>query len=269
METRLISFRRSKGSPSTRRSPGWSPWQAGPRQGAPPLATAKPATLFPSPEAYAAYTQLYALSVPPTPDLSEGQYLAARGLDLGLAAAHHARVLTDARLLEVDFGLLAAGGLVTKTNQLLFSRHRLLFFYFDGDHPVYLSGRDVTGQSTAKELSPIGRPCPLPYNGNALGSRGADPLYICEGCIDTLSAVQLGYRAIGVPGTCGFRREWIPLLRGVKQVRVLFDNDASGRQQGAELAAQLRLQGISAELFHPATGKDVNEHLNLQKGPVS
>jgi DNA primase len=235
------------------------------------LATAKAAASTLGPDACAAYSRLYALCVPPKLDLSEGQYLVARGLDLGLAAAHHARVLADVSLpLGIDSGLLEAGGLVSRSGEFLFKHHRLLFFYFDDDRPVYVCARDVTGQSTAKELSPVGLPCPLPYNRNTLLNNAIDTLYLCEGCIDTLSAVQLGYPAIGVPGTCGFRREWISLLRGAKHVRVLFDNDESGRRQGAELAAQLRLQGIPAELFHPATGKDVNEHLlNLQKGSIS
>ena len=31
---------------------------------------------------------------------------------------------------------------------------------------------------------------------------------ICEGCIDTLSALQLGLPAVGVPGVTGFQRGW-------------------------------------------------------------
>jgi DNA primase len=206
------------------------------------------------------------MTVPPSLDLPEGRYLAQRGLDLELAARHHVRVLSDLeRTQEVSPGLFDAGGLFSKDGWFLFHAHRLLFFFFQGDHPVYVCGRDVTGRSQAKELSPVGLHSPVPFNVNLLDGH-PDAVHICEGCIDTLSALQLGHPAIGVPGTCSFRQEWFPLLRGVKQARVLFDNDESGRRQGAELAAQLRLHGIPAELFHPATGKDMNDHLlNLQK----
>jgi DNA primase len=226
----------------------------------------RPAPAFrartPDPAAIEAYGQLYSLSVPPSLNSPEGQYLKQqRGLNLDLAIEHGVRAVAPSwALWQLDQQLLEAAGLLSKSGNFLFARHTLLFFYFDGDQPVYVSARDVTGEAHAKELSPSGLQCPVPYNANVLATN-PDTIYICEGPIDTLSAVQLGYSAIGVPGTNRFREEWFSLLRHVPHVRVLFDNDMAGQTRGAELRTQLCLHGIRAEAIHPAVGKDVNDLL--------
>lgn len=230
-----------------------------------PLTLPRPvsASQYPGPEALEVYAQLYSLAVPPAPGSPEGIYLMEkRGLKLDLAAACGLRTIPPSTVRACfDTERLCAAGLTSKRGDYLFRYHTLLLFYLDGTQPIYVSARDISGQASAKELSPAGLQCPLPYNHGVLLTDNLDTLYVCEGCLDTLSALQLGYPAIGVPGTSGFRSDWFPLLRGIRQIRVLFDNDESGRTQGAELAAQLRLHGIPAERFHPATGKDMNDHL--------
>src|SRR5207253_3033457 len=84
---------------------------------------------------------------------------------------------------------------------------------------------------------------------------------VCEGAIDALSATQLGYAAVGVPGVAGFRDDWFPLFRGVGRVTVLFDNDPAGRRQAAELRSRFRLRGIPADAQFPSRGKDLNDLL--------
>lgn len=224
----------------------------------------------PSPQAVEVYGELFRRSNPPTTDSPAGMYLAnQRGLNLDLAVAHGVRVPGLVPLGTLDDVALAAAGLLSRNGNFLFGQHPLWFFFLDGDRPVHVRARDITGESQVKELAPVGLPCSLPYNSNLLANP-RDEVYICEGCIDTLSALQLGYPAIGVPGTNGFRREWVHLLRNVGRVHVLFDNDESGRRQGAELRTLLRLHGINADLCHPAHGKDVNEMLlHLRQGAPS
>jgi hypothetical protein len=86
-------------------------------------------------------------------------------------------------------------------------------------------------------------------------------VYLCEGRIDTLSAVQLGLPAVGVPGVAGFRPGWFDRFRDVGAVRLLFDDDEAGRKQAAELRTQFRLRDIRADAYRPGGEKDVNDWL--------
>jgi len=221
-------------------------------------------------EAIEVYRRLYEAATPPSADSEEGIYLTEqRGLDLDVAAAHGVRVITNPWVFsQIDQQSLDSAGLLSRDGNFLFTNHRLLFFFLDGDRPVYMCGRDVTGRSRAKELSPARLQCPVPFNRNVLAT-DPDSVCICEGPIDTLSAVQLGHPAIGVPGTSGFCDEWFQLLRPVPCVKVLFDNDESGRREGAELRTQLCLRGIAAEAVSPALGKDVNDLLIRSNKEVS
>jgi len=240
--------------------PGDSVWETFAQQ-----ATPSP----PSSQALEVYNQLFQMSAPPDRQSLAGRYLVEqRGLDLDLVAAHGVRVLVGWSYAAIDSETLRVAGLLNRNNRYLFAGHPLLLFFMEGDRPVYVVARDITGTARAKELSPAGVQCPVPYNVNALagGSSGLDEVFVCEGPIDTLSAVQLGYRAIGVPGTTGFRDHWVDLLRGVRQVHVSFDNDRSGQRQGAELRARLQAHGIRADVVRPNHGNDINDLLRFQQG---
>jgi DNA primase len=212
------------------------------------------------------YSVLYELTYEIGPAMPAGQYLVGRGLDPDLANRHHATQMGDSDRLWEDllrrFGRprLAAAGLVSRSGRFLFSQHQLLFFYFDDGVPLFVQARDITGRSRCKELSLAGLHSPVPYNVDLLRQR-PDQIHLCEGCIDTLSALQLGYPAVGVPGVRGFRTEWFAHFKGVGHVVLLFDNDEAGLAQAAELRAQFRIRGIKADASHPSKVKDMNDLL--------
>jgi DNA primase len=212
------------------------------------------------------YARLYGLSQRLTGQSPGGVYLRGRGLDLDLVERHHVTELLDSRpvwdTLRTEFAddELRSAGLVSHRGRFLFGRHRLLFFTFGGGRPQFVQGRDVTGASPCKELSLAGVHSPTPYLGEVL-DQAPRRVLVCEGCIDTLSAAQLGYAAVGVPGVTGFREEWFRLFRGVGHVTVLFDDDDPGRRQAVELRARFRLRGVRADAGFPARGKDLNDLL--------
>ena len=107
---------------------------------------------------------------------------------------------------------------------------------------------------------------PAPFNADLL-AQGPDKVYICEGCVDTLSALQLGYPAVGIPVIVGFRTEWFDRFLGVKHVFILFDNDEAGRRHAAELRSQFRQRGVKADVYHPqgAGVKDMNDLLKQRR----
>jgi DNA primase len=200
------------------------------------------------------------------PNMPSGAYLRRRGIDLAVAnqlrATHLDRPSGLWDGLNHRFGLdrLRAAGLVSRSGRFLFARHELLFFYFDDGWPVYVQARDVTGTAGCKELSLAGLHSPVPYHVDLLRT-GPPRVYLCEGCIDTLSALQMGLPAVGVPGVTGFQKEWFDVFRQVGHVVVLFDNDEAGRRQAAELRSQFRLRGIKADALHPEGVNDMNELL--------
>jgi DNA primase len=225
-----------------------------------------PRNRTPDEQAVKVYTALWTKCFELRPTFDCAHYLRKRGLTLTLAKRHDVAALYDSRevwgeLID-EFGAdrLRAAGLMSESDRFLFAGHRLLFYYYDGDRPVYLQARDVTGRSQCKELSPAGLHSPVPYNVNLLREK-LDEVYVCEGCIDTLSALQMGYPAVGVPGVTGFRDEWFDRFRSVGQVYILFDNDAAGQRYAVELRAQFRMRGIRADVYHPRGVKDMNDLL--------
>jgi hypothetical protein len=67
---------------------------------------------------------------------------------------------------------------------------------------------------------------------------------LVEGPADMLAARSCGMPAIAVPGTHAWRSEWAPLLAG-RQVTVVMDCDAPGREAAARIATDLAGQGTA------------------------
>jgi len=218
-----------------------------------------------SERALRAFSALYEASEVVSPATTGGGYLARRGIDPDLAARHGVRELLpvwghDPILDCCSRDELDAAGLVLSSGRFLFARHHLLFFYLEGGKPVFIQARSTKANTDPKELNPKRFRCPVPYNVDVL-ERSPDEVWIAEGCIDTLSLVQMGYAAVGVPGVHGFRDEWLSRFDGVGQTIICFDNDGPGQQAAAELSTRFRLRGLRVKVRRPSHGSDVNEML--------
>lgn len=219
----------------------------------------------PTPRSKEIYARLFEITYSLGPRSPGGKYLAGRGINLDVSERCRVQALLPNKTWkelteEFDERELRAAGLVSHRGRFLFGNHHLLFFFFDDGRPEFVMARDITGTSSCKELSLAGLRSPVPYLSDSLRGR-PDRVLVCEGCVDTLSATQLGYAAVGVPGVTGFQDEWFSLFRGVGRVTILFDNDDAGRRQGAELRATFRMQGIKADAQFPTRGKDLNDLL--------
>src|SRR5438128_419033 len=84
---------------------------------------------------------------------SARRFLQRRGLDLELANRHRATQMGNAGKLwenlshRFELDRLRSAGLVSRSDNFLLARHRLLFFYFDDEWPAFVQARDVTGTS--------------------------------------------------------------------------------------------------------------------------
>lgn len=163
------------------------------------------------------------------------------------------------RALEAAFGrpALERAGFFNPAGHLRYYRHRLLFPYFDpAGRPVYLQARGIEDSVKPKELSMAG-PIPLPYNVRLLDGVPGQ-IYLCEGIIDTLTLLEQGFPAVGVPGAANFKPAWAALFRN-KSVHVAFDPDAPGENGAARAIELLHAEGVEARRLAPPTGLDLND----------
>jgi DNA primase len=154
---------------------------------------------------------------------------------------------------------LRESGLFNAEGHLRFYRHALLLPYFDAEgRPAYLQARALESETKPKELSLAG-PVPGPYNARLLDGKPGH-LYLCEGVIDTLTLLEAGFQAVGVPGAANFKPGWASLFRG-KSVYVAFDADAAGEAGAAKAMAMLAAEGVQVHRLEVPAGKDINEWL--------
>ena len=211
-------------------------------------------------------TYLFQLASLPTSENLGGQYLSSRKLNPELCGSLGVRYLEDpfrawaALSSEFTQADLKETGLVNNSGAFHFQEHPLMFFFLNNQVPVYFCGRSLQANPKIKELKPVGLSCPAPYQIDILQTPPAE-LFICEGLIDTLSAVQLGMPAIGAPGVNSFPEHWLELIPKATRIHVLFDKDRAGEDAAIKLRSWFRRFGFKADALVVPVGKDVNDFL--------
>lgn len=198
-----------------------------------------------------------------------GRYLAKRRIFKRTWDAQRLRMIDDyagiSRKLEAAFGLdvLVRMGYFNAAGHLRFYRHILLFPYYDiTGRATYMQARAIDTEAAGprgpmpKELSLSGH-IPMPYNARLLNGEPGQ-VFLCEGVIDTLTLLEQGFPAVGVPGAANFKAAWAPLFRN-KVVHVAFDPDGPGETGAAKAIERLQAMGIEARRLAPPTGKDLND----------
>ena len=161
-----------------------------------------------------------------------------------------------------DAGLLTTHSSLRDT-RFLFPPESLLFPFLEHGRVAYLQSRLIKSSDSTRKWRNLNRRTPRIYNVDALIDSTASTLDICEGVIDTLSAIELGRRAIGLMGI-GFTlsTEQCIRLRG-RQVNILLDWDRPGDTKSAEMKREMRRFGIvSTRKSRPSPrAHDLNEYL--------
>lgn len=168
-------------------------------------------------------------------------YLAARGIDAGVAAMYRLGCVVDPEVGHEDL------------------RGRLSIPYLTPAGVVDLRFRAL-GDQQPKYLSVAGS-APHLYNVGALW-RDSDYIAICEGELDALVLDGIvGIPALGVPGANNWKGHWARLLEDYRTVFVMCDGDDAGRDFGKALGRSVP----AARVIHLPTGQDVNS-LYLAQG---
>lgn len=192
-----------------------------------------------------------------------GRYLQKRRIFKRTWDGQRLRMIEDyagaSRALEDRFGkaALERAGFFNAAGHLRYYRHRLIFPYYDAaGKPVYMQARAIEEDAKPKELSMSG-PIPIPYNARLLDLHPGQ-IYLCEGIIDTLTLIEQGFPAVGVPGAANFKPAWAALFRN-KSVHVAFDPDAPGENGAARAIQLLEAEGVEARRLAPPRGLDLND----------
>lgn len=83
------------------------------------------------------------------------------------------------------------------------------------------------------------------------------PVYITEGEFDTISLVQAGFLAVGVPGATSFQPSWKWLFLGA-QVHLVFDGDEAGKKGAYAVARHLNHVAAEVVIHNLPDGEDCN-----------
>ena len=210
---------------------------------------------------------------------SSGQdYLLERGLSEQTISKYRIGQISDysvtLRFLLKTFGYqrVERAGLLTKQSTaqnmtFIFPAGSLLFPFIEKHHTAYLQVRLISNSGSRKKWRNLNHRRHRVYNVDALNCSKNTRFAICEGAIDTLSAIELGYSAIGLLGVSArLEKKHIDFLRG-KKVDVLFDWDLPGETRAKQLQEQLRRFGIASTRKHrPSCGvKDLNDYLRTTR----
>jgi DNA primase len=206
------------------------------------------------------------------PDEPARRYLRKRGISAATGVAAGLGFVwnyeaTGRKLREaLPLDELRACGLFNAKGNFVLWKHRLLLPFWLNGECLGLAARNISWQGPGdggKELT-ISNPV-VPFNADVLLAPTAE-VYICEGVIDCLSLMELGFPAVGVPGAGRFRPEWVPLFDEAKEIFVVFDNDSAGRQGTDRIAREFAKVGrrVKAVQF-PCGVKDANEFLTSEQ----
>jgi DNA primase len=196
------------------------------------------------------------------------KYLAARGISpatvwsAGVGFAGCYREVQKALLNRIPLEELQAVGLFNERGNFRLWKHRLVLPFWLSGQVYGLQARNIDWRGPGdgpKELL-IGSPV-LPFHTDGLLEPGGE-VFIAEGAMDTLSLLEVGLNAVGIPGASGFKREWVRLFDGFAVILAL-DNDPAGREGAQEILNHFAAAGRPRPrvLSLPEGCKDVNDFL--------
>ena len=178
------------------------------------------------------------------------------------------RAILAALICAFDYERIEISGLLTRTStarnsRLLFPEESLLFPFLENGQIAYVQARLISENVVRGKWRNLNHRRRRVYNIDAMLGTQRGRFAVCEGVMDTLSAVELRYSAIGLMGVNATLEErQIRRLRG-KDVDILFDWDPPGEARAAELQKEMRRFGISSTRKRRLSpgAKDVNDYL--------
>jgi DNA primase len=194
-------------------------------------------------------------------------YLEGRGIAADLADRYGVRYCADLSELWTltDRKVIKAAGL---SSLYVFQKAGLPFLvfpYIRQGLPVFIKTRCLLSKDEAdrREIPRFlntGGLVPCLWNHDAVA--GADEVLITEGEIDALSAIVMGFAAVGLPGWSHWKDAWTKDFIG-KDVFLVLDADAAGQKGTADIAKRFMKAGLPCPRQLTLTeGQDLNDALH-------
>jgi DNA primase len=140
--------------------------------------------------------------------------------------------------------------------------HVIIFPFMDLNYRInYIQARRLDTTKMPKYLNLLGvKPCP--YNLTVLNDMNeGDKLYLCEGVPDTISAISLKLKAIGILGANNFNKDYLELLSNY-QIFAIPDGDHGGEIFLNNLRTAFSTVGKIVKVIKiPNHHKDLNEYI--------
>lgn len=158
---------------------------------------------------------------------------------------------------------LLSGESDSNSTRLIFPNQSIVFPFLENGKATHLQVRQFGSAGVNGKWRNLNTPRIPIYNIDALASSTSKLLAICEGIMDTLSAVELGYVAIGLLGkTSNLAPDQLIQLRS-RHVHILLNWTPAGNEKAKSLQQVMNRFGVaSTRLFKPPMqGKDLNDYL--------
>lgn len=207
-------------------------------------------------------------------DSNGREYLTRRGISeatissFKIGQLNHPKSILKTMLDEFGYSRVMESGLLSKQSteescRFVFPENSIIFPFIEAGNVTYLQARYIGNrENIAKWINLNGRQHRV-YNDSALSESAFLKVAICEGIMDTLSALELGLNAIGLMGVSArLTVHQIKNLKG-KKVDILIDWDEPGNKRARTLQNELKHYGIvSTRKARPSpTAKDLNDFL--------
>lgn len=128
------------------------------------------------------------------------------------------------------------------------------------NYPTYKIRSSYNGKKGKPKYYKDGKDISIPYALNLLSTYDrSKTLYITEGETDTITLIQAGFNAIGIPGANSFKEEYVRYLETFATIMVVLDSDTAGDNLLKSIIGYLKEGAV--RLFFipmPAGIKDVN-----------
>jgi DNA primase len=180
----------------------------------------------------------------------------------GLRSIHNLNGLHELLTSKYPLEFLRDSGLFNKRDELIFRRHKIIVPYYYESKIVYLHGLTTNPHNRLREIC-LARSVPCPYNYQAINN-SQKTVVICKSILDTLTLIENDIRTIGIPGTNGFKDEWVHLFDGC-EVKVAFGSDIESQARAVELVHKFRSNNISAQKIYLPDNYGVNQVFHLIK----
>ncbi|MDG1418673.1 MAG: CHC2 zinc finger domain-containing protein [Maricaulis sp.] len=203
-------------------------------------------------------------------------YLAARGITkttvemFSVGQVTSNRQLLNQLVCLYGFERVATAGLYTATSTgqrsiPVFNDNSLVFPFIEKNKITYLQAR-IFERTKAPKWRNLARRSRRIYNADAIDGKAAK-IIICEGVIDTLSAVELGLTPVGLLGVSAqLNSHQMTSLRN-KLVCIMLDWDAAGEGRATELKQTLLQYGVASHRQErpSSTANDLNDFLRQKR----